>query len=108
MGFLLERFEEITMGTKTVLMGNGVFENGLPEGHKSECHISTEENESSNGREISGPVRKWVEVDDGEKGDLRHSDSGKKSENINRKNWLFGESGVRVKNERNKKCENEK
>ena len=47
-----EGFEEIAVGAKTVLAGDGVFKNDLAEWHQGECHVGAKEGEETDGRYI--------------------------------------------------------
>lgn len=48
----LERLEEVSVGAKTVLAGDGVFKNDLAERHQSERHVGAEEGKEADGRYI--------------------------------------------------------
>ena len=98
----LERFEEIAVGTEAVLTGDGVFENSFFKRHKSKCHVGAEENEGADGGEIRGNERKGRQVDNSEKGELGENDGSKKSKDVYWQERLLRNSGIRIKDKRNK------
>ena len=103
---LLERFEEIAVGAETVLTSDGILENSLAEGHKSKSHIRAEKDEGADGAEIRSDVGQGRKIQNCEEGKFGQDDSHEESKNVYRKNGLFGETGVRIKNNRNEKSEN--
>ena len=54
--FFLEVFEEIAVSAETIFAGDGIFENRGFEWGESESHITAEENEEADAREIGEEV----------------------------------------------------
>ena len=54
--FLSEIFKEVAVGTEAIFARDGVFENGSFEWGEGESHITAEENEEADAREIGEEV----------------------------------------------------
>ena len=103
----LDGFEEVAVGAKTVLAGDGIFENNLAERHQGERHVGAEEGKEADARKVGSKVGKGRLVYDGGKGELGEDDGGKECEDVYRKDWFFTKPSIGVENEGNEKGESE-
>lgn len=95
------------MGTKTVLTGDGVFEDNLLKWHKGEGHIGAKEDEGADDREISCPIGKGWLINNAKKGKLSKDDSDSKNADINWENRVFSDATVGIIDEWDEKGEDE-
>lgn len=96
------------MSTEAILVRDGILEDDLFQRHEGKSHVSTEEDEGHDGGEVGDPIRYDSNINDGKERDLSKSNGGKKSKNVNYQNWFFGNSSIRIENERDKESENKK